>query len=305
MKPTITLAVIAMNHEKYVEQACRSILGQTYKDFNIVFVDNNSTDRTFEIADEIFKNSGVNYKGVKNTVNRNVSQNFNILTNMADGEYIAFISADDWYTPDAIEKKIKFILENDFDLMFSDGYKFIQDTQETVELYPEEQKKRVIDLSNYFWNAILDNFLYSVGITARREVLLQNPFEEKVWMEDWEISLRLSLKGYKLGFLDEKIFYYRVLKTSLSNNLEVMHSDYFTIVDKYIDQLKQKPELLKQYQLRRYRSNIKSIENKPEKDKNDLLEYAKNKKDYAKLKYGFPKRELYSAYWSLKEMLSK
>lgn len=304
MKPTITLAVIAMNHEKYVEQACRSILEQSYKDFNIVFLDNNSTDRTFEIADEIFKNSGFRYKGVKNNVNRNVSQNFNILTGMADGDYIAFMSADDWYTPDAIEKKMKFIQENNCDLVFSDGYKYIQDTQETVVLYPEEQKKRVLNLNNYFWDAILDNFLYSVGITAKREVLLKNPFEEKVWMEDWEISLRLSLLGYKLCFQDEKLFHYRVLKTSLSNNLQVMHSDYFTIVNKFIDQVKQRPEIYRQFKLRQYRNAIKVIENKQHKDRNDIKEYAENKKAYALLKYGFPKKQLMAVYWSIKKMMA-
>jgi glycosyltransferase involved in cell wall biosynthesis len=304
MKPTITLAVLAMNHEKYIEQACRSILGQTHKDFNIVFVDNNSTDRTFEIADEIFRNSGFNYKGVKNTMNRNVSQNFNILVNMADGEYISFLSGDDWYTADAVEKKLKFIHEGDYDLIFTDGFKYMHDTGETVVLYPEEQKKKVLNLDNYFWDAILDNFLYSVGMTARREALVKNPFEEKVWMEDWEICLRFSLLGYKLGFLDEKLFYYRILKTSLSNNAEVMHQDYFTIVEKYIDQVKQRPKVYKAYRLRQYRSNIKSIENKAEKDKTDLKEYAENKRAYALLKYSFPKREVLAAYWSIKKMLA-
>lgn len=304
MKPTITLAVLAMNHEKYIEQACRSILEQTDKDFNIVFLDNNSTDRTFEIADEIFSTSGARYKGVKNTSNKNVSQNFNILVGMADGEYISFLSGDDWYTPDAVEKKLKFIHEGAYDLIFTDGYRYLQDSQEVAVLYSEEQKKQVLNLDGYFWKAILDNFLYSVGMTARREVLVKNPFEEKVWMEDWEICLRLSLLGYKLGFLDEKLFYYRILKTSLSNNAEVMHNDYFIIVDKYIEEVKKRPEVHKQYKLRRIRSTIKSIEIKTEQDKNDREQYAENKKEYALLKYGFPKRELFAAYWSIKKMLA-
>ena len=305
MKPTITIAVIAMNHEAYVEQACRSILGQTYTDFNIVFVDNNSSDRTFEIADEIFKNAGIPYKGVKNTVNRNVSQNFNILVSMADGEYITFISADDWFVPDAIEKKIKFIENNNFDLMFSDGYKYIQETKETVVLYPEDVKKKVLSLDNYFWDAIQGNFLYSVGITAKRSVLVQNPFEERVWMEDWEISLRLSMLGYKLGFQNEKLFHYRVLKSSLSNNLPVMHADYYTIVDKFSNELKKKPKIYKRYMTERCKVKMAAIENKPVKDKNDLIEYAGHKKEYVKARYSFPKREIYYIYWSIKEMLAK
>ncbi|MGV3459688.1 MAG: glycosyltransferase family 2 protein [Flavobacterium sp.] len=300
----MTVAVIAMNHEKYIEQACRTIIGQTYRDFEIVFLDNNSSDKTFEIGDAIFRESGIPYKGIKSTVGRNVSSNFNILVENSKGEYISFLSGDDWYTPDALEKKLEYITKYNFDLLFSDGYKYIQDTDETLELYPGDHKKRVLNLDNYFWEAILDNYLFSVGMTAKRQVLVDNPFEEKVWMEDWEICLRLSLLGYKLGFIDDKLFYYRILSTSLSNNSKVMREDYFTIVNKFYGELEKRPKLLKKFKLRRYSSNIAKLEAQGEMTAADKKNYIQNKKDYARVKYSFPKREAIIAYWAAREMFA-
>ena len=76
-----------MNHEKFIEQATYSILNQTYKNFEVIFLDNNSKDKTFEIADALFKKSKINYLGIKNTENKGVSENLNILVQNAKGTF--------------------------------------------------------------------------------------------------------------------------------------------------------------------------------------------------------------------------
>lgn len=297
---TVTIGLLAMNHEKFILQACESIAAQTYKDFEVVFVDNNSTDRTFEIADEFFKKSGIKYKGYKNTVNKTVSQNLNLLVEYSDTEYITFLSGDDWYTPDNMEKKIGFLLSSGFDVVFTDGYKYNQHTKETTPLYDEKNKALVQSLDNYFTRAILGNYLYAIGFITKRQILADNPYDNAIMMEDWDMCLNMASKGFKMGFLNEPLFYYRVMNTSLSNNRDVMEKDYFDITAKYIEHIKKDKKAYSKYLQKLHKSKFRAIERKGNQDRDDKMEYAKHKKQYAKLKYPFPLNFMLAAYWSLK-----
>lgn len=299
-KISVTLALLAMNHEKYILQACESIAAQTYRDFEVVFLDNNSTDRTFEIADEYFKASGIKYRGYKNNVNKNVSQNLNILVERAETDYITFLSGDDWYSEDNMQKKIDFMLQTGVDVVFTDGYKYLQDTGETVALYDPRNKKKAINLANYFNEAITGNFLYAIGFMTTRKILFDLKFDENIMMEDWDICLRLAYNGHKMAFLDEPLFYYRVMSTSLSNNKEVMHKDYAVVINKFIDHINSDKALSKKYWLRQYKSRIRELEKIQDKSKAELQEYAENKQKYAALKYPFPINKIIASFWSLK-----
>ncbi len=298
---SVTIGLLAMNHEKYIIQACESIAEQTYKNFEVVFVDNNSTDKTFELADEYFKKSGIKYKGIKNTVNKTVSQNLNLLVDSSTTEYITFLSGDDWYTPDNMEKKINFLLTSGFDIVFTDGYKYLQDTNATVSLYDDKSKAMVRSLDNYFQQAILGNYLYAIGFITKRQILIDNPYDETMMMEDWDMCLNLSSKGLKMGFLDEPLFYYRVLSTSLSNNRDVMEKDYFNITAKYIEHIKKDNKTYSKYRQKLHKSSFRDIEKKGTKNTDDKKAYAMHKKEYAMLKYSFPLNYIIAGYWSLKQ----
>ena len=104
-QPLVSVLLIAMNHEKFIEQACKSILNQSYKEIEVIFLDNNSSDQTFEIADRFFKNTKIKYIGIKNKENKGVSENLNILVANANGKYISILSGDDWYEDKNIESR--------------------------------------------------------------------------------------------------------------------------------------------------------------------------------------------------------
>ena len=63
------------------------------------------------------------------------------------------------------------------------------------------------------------------------------------------MNLRLTSLGYKIGFIDQKLFYYRVLSTSLSRNWEVMADSYKKVTSKYIEYIKADKELSKKYEI--------------------------------------------------------
>ena len=61
----VSVFVLAWNHEKYIEQAIASVVNQTYTDIEILFLDNHSSDQTFELVSELFRNSGIAHKVFK------------------------------------------------------------------------------------------------------------------------------------------------------------------------------------------------------------------------------------------------
>ena len=87
--PLVSIICISMNHQAFVKQSFDSIVNQTYQNMEILYVDNNSVDSTFEIAEEIFKNSDRPYRGYKREKNYNIAQNLNFLIKKAKGKYIA------------------------------------------------------------------------------------------------------------------------------------------------------------------------------------------------------------------------
>lgn len=244
-QPLISILLIAMNHERFIAKACESIINQTYRNIEVIFLDNNSIDSTFEIGNEILEKSNlISYVGSKNKENKGVSANLNYQIAQANGEFILILSGDDWLVNNAIKSKLNYLIENNLDVLYSDGYRFIEKNQTIKTLYPSHIKKMIIStISDYFNHNLSNNFVYSVGFLTKTNIIRQNLFDENIHMEDWDIALRLSKNGYKMGFLDMKLFYYRILETSLSNNFNKMKHSYIEISNKYLEEINSNPTL--------------------------------------------------------------
>ena len=95
----------AYNHTKFIKESIESILNQTYQDFELLIIDDNSTDNTFEII-KSFNNHKI--KAVKNQQNVGMVLNTDRLISMAKGEYIAIINSDDSWHYQKLEKQLNF-----------------------------------------------------------------------------------------------------------------------------------------------------------------------------------------------------
>lgn len=304
--PLVTVTLIAMNHEKFIAQACHSIINQTYKNIEVVFLDNNSKDKTFEIGDAILKNSGLKYIGIKNEVNKGVSANLNIQVNQASGEYISILSGDDWYENENVEMRLKHLQENKLDVVFADGYKYIQELQKAENVYSSKRKQKVINtMHRCFEENIAGNIISNVGFFTKKNILIENQFDENIQVEDWDINLRLSKKGYKFGFVDQKLFNYRVLSTSLSNNVELMKKAYLEITNKYLDEIKDNPIASKIYQMKLLDFEISQLESIKNKSVEELQQLNIVHKKFISLRYKSPKKEYKKLVLYLKLKTSK
>lgn len=111
----ISVIVPIYNVEKYIEKCINSIINQTYKDLEIILVDDGSTDSSGKICDEYAKKD----KRIKviHKKNGGVSSSRNIALTIANGDYITWIDSDDWIEKDTYSKLADIILKNKADII--------------------------------------------------------------------------------------------------------------------------------------------------------------------------------------------
>ena len=110
----VSVIMLTYNREKFVSRAVESILGQTYRDFEFIIVDNGSADRSGKIADEYADRDDRIL--VIHRERGNIGAGRNTGLDAAKGEYIAFIDDDDWAEPDFLEFLLNLLEENRADV---------------------------------------------------------------------------------------------------------------------------------------------------------------------------------------------
>ena len=104
--PKISVIISAYNHEKYVAKSIESILNQTFLDFELIVVDNGSSDSTYKIIKTI-KDPRIKIFRIKKNIGFGYALNFAL--NKSRGEYISLFSSDDIGLPDKLKKQVKYL----------------------------------------------------------------------------------------------------------------------------------------------------------------------------------------------------
>lgn len=119
-KPLVSIVVPVYNVEKYITKCIESILGQTYRYFELILVDDGSPDKSGKIIDEYQRKN--NRIKVIHQKNKGVASARNTGMDAANGEFLVFVDSDDWISCDHLEHLIELQKENDSDLCFTTEY---------------------------------------------------------------------------------------------------------------------------------------------------------------------------------------
>ena len=109
VNPTVSVWVSAYNHEEYIEQAIMSIVNQTYQDFELLVIDDGSSDKTPEILEKLSQQYGFFFEKQEN---QGLPRTLNKLVRMAKGEYITGCASDDFWPEPRLEEQIQFFNSN-------------------------------------------------------------------------------------------------------------------------------------------------------------------------------------------------
>lgn len=183
-----SIIVPTYNRAAFVKAAVESILHQTYNHFEVIIIDDGSTDNTEETILRSFGHLPKVAYFKQNNSERGAARNRG--SQLAKGKYIMFFDSDDLMMPNHLEEALRFIKHQNSPEIFHLNYEVKT---------PEGRLIRVGPLSMETANAklIRGNFLSCNGVILRRDVALSNPFNEDrtlAAMEDWELWLRLAVQ---------------------------------------------------------------------------------------------------------------
>jgi glycosyltransferase involved in cell wall biosynthesis len=203
--PTVTVAMAVCNGAQTVRHALETVFAQSYTNYNVIVLDDGSTDGTKDIVTEF----DVQYF---QQANAGLGAARRRLTELADGEYIAFIDHDDYWLPHKLEKQLGSIPPDGVDLIHADGWYIYEDGKEVARDWSWPR-------TAHAWDHILpSNRVIASSAVYRREAMLDagNFIAETVRCSDWYGWMLLAPRN-RFVHVPEKLVRYNVLSTSLAN----------------------------------------------------------------------------------------
>ena len=125
----VSIITPAYNAENFLPETIDSVLNQTFRDWELIVVDDCSTDRTFEIA-SAYAEKDPRVRVVRNEVNAGVAATRNHGLDVATGDYIAFVDSDDLWLPEKLEKQLRFMKEKGVAFSYTAYQKYVTETKE-------------------------------------------------------------------------------------------------------------------------------------------------------------------------------
>lgn len=228
-KPLLTVYVTNYNYGKYIEQCLESIIGQSFRDFELLIIDDGSTDNSSEVIDK-YKNLDVLDITVIEQQNRGLIVSNNIALRIAQGKYIVRVDADDYLHPDMLMHLVNKLEEDPrIALAFADYY-LVNEQGEIIA----EEKRITLSESN-----LKDRPAHGACTVIRKEVLIESGgySEEFSCQDGYDLWLRIALKN-RVEHLSLPLFYYRQHGKSLTRDVGRILDTRSRIIKKHSYDLK-------------------------------------------------------------------
>jgi len=223
-KPLVSIIMPTYNTEKYIAEAIQSVLVQTYKNFELIIIDDGSNDSTKEIIysfdDKRIKYTYQENQGVSVARNRGIE--------LSKGEYITFLDADDAIPQVSIEMRVDYL----------DNYSNVDVIHGKVSIRNENLKYEIKSYEPFIFQDILrktlqlnNKMFFNPGYMIRKSKLNDIKFQEGMThAEDILFLLKLSSKNIIFGSIPYITYYYRVTGVSAMSNMIGWRRGYFDLL---------------------------------------------------------------------------
>ena len=208
-KKLVSIILNCFNGEKFLKKTLDSIKLQSYKNWELIFIDNHSTDNS-KLIFKSYKDKRFKYFKTKKHLSLYSARNFGV--NKSKGDFISFIDADDWWIKNKIEKQITLFFKNhNLDIVFSN-----------VFIYEEKNKKKKLFIKKKikFINSqsLINKFEMPILTTMiKKKIFKSNKFNNQYTIiGDFDFFTRLAIH-YNIGYIHEPLAYYRIHGSNLTN----------------------------------------------------------------------------------------
>lgn len=267
----ISVIIPCYNVAKYLGECLDSVLKQTFQDFEVICVNDGSTDKSLEILQQ-YAEKDARIK-IIDQENKGLSEARNIALDMAQGEFIAFADSDDYYATNFLELLFNAQKNTKADIVGCDFQKIYKSTdvlRPISQVHPRIYKDALKVLLNK------DNFIYFNvwNKLYKRDVIGNMRFVPHIYYEDWVFNCCVFERANGFAWLKEKLYAYRISNSSIMRsdfNEKKLH-DYVTgiheVHDYFITNAPEKWEKVCQTRISR---TVKMMMNSALRAKNEVL----------------------------------
>lgn len=210
MTLSIIVPVFNMAAEGKLEYCLDSLVNQTITDYEIIAVDDCSTDNSLEILRSYEETYSSKFKVIASPVNRKQGGAKNLGLEQAKGDWIGFIDSDDWVTPDFYEKLLSSAEETGADMAGCDYHLTYEHSMKIGQVVHNNKPEQAGSLNKEKYRSlILDSGSLVVKIYKRHIIFdYPNRFPEHIFYEDNAISNSWMLRAKRFAYLQEPLYYY-------------------------------------------------------------------------------------------------
>lgn len=209
--PLVSVIMNCFNSDKYLVEAVDSVVAQTYKHWELIFWDNQSTDSSAEIL-RSYQDERIKYFYAPE--HTSLGEARNLALQKAKGVYVSFLDADDLYVEDRIEHLLTaFREDDDVGLVYSNGYVLSEKKKVKKPFYTVPQPEG--DLFEHLigsYNLMLPSVIFKLSIVNEHNLLFDKRFS---MVEEFDFFLKLS-RFCQISYIDKKLCCWRKHENSLS-----------------------------------------------------------------------------------------
>lgn len=223
--PLITVLMPCYNAMPFLTEALESIINQSYTNLEILCINDGSTDTTGEVLEKYAKNDD-RIKVIHNEQNIKLIQTLNKGIDLAKGDYIARMDADDISMPNRIEVELKFMQEHpEIDILSTGSYNINEEGKIISKKIPRAHGSLACLYASFFYVPIgHPELLIKTSVLKNNKFL----FEPHVLhTEDYELWARLLRKGYNLCNIDDVLLCFRINSQSVSRKYTKIQDENF------------------------------------------------------------------------------
>lgn len=219
MEALVSIITPTYNSEKYIAQTIQSVQNQTYSNWEMIIVDDASSDRTEAIVLE-FVSADQRIKFYKLHKNAGAGVARNQALSMASGRYIAFLDSDDLWKPEKLQKQIDFLTVQNVSFTFS-FYECIDEAGKPLH------KSIEAPLKLRYWQLFFCNFVGNLTGIYDAQVFGKIPISNLRKRQDWMVWLTILKKIKTAQPVPESLAFYRVRNDSISSSkLKLLQHNY-------------------------------------------------------------------------------
>lgn len=290
-EPLISIVIPVYNVEKYLKECIESLINQTYKNIELIFINDGSTDHSLQILNEYKKNNPKIMKVINNK-NNGIGKTRNIGIDESKGKYLFFVDSDDYIANDAIEKLYHLAKNQNADIVIGDMYKVYENKDRFNEFIINFSEGKLLDNKTQLFEIPLG----PCGKLFKKEILTVK-FSDKLKYEDVPFTANAIKNSSNTIKCNDYIYYYRIHHNSETTSMDARVFDILEILKLTNQNYEKNPEVKEELEylniqlLSRY-----NLQQKYQKDKKLAEEFLEE--SFAFLNKNFP-------YWKKNKYLKK